>query len=111
MNDVAEMTQIRLSVNQTVDEEVPDYVFEGVMVAHVTSRKTSSTFWTEISAYKTSGGQIVVHTKGCADGPGYQTWHKVLVFKSAEQMMREMGVTGLHRRLWRRMGITEFVIA
>lgn len=91
----------------------PDVRFTGQLLASVSSARHNSTQWTDINAYKTTGGKWVIETLGqvSEDAPAHMECRvNVLVFDNTEDMTRKVGFGRLAEQLYKKLGINEVTI-
>lgn len=92
-------------------KDKPMMRFNGVQLAHVSSERHNSRYWTEITAYKTQAGRWIVRTVGATDtGEQDPDRIKIDVFDDVEALTKKVGYGRLGINLYKKLGIDEITI-
>lgn len=65
-------------------------VFEGKLIASVSSRTPSKSRWTEIDLWMTLSGTYVLHTRGCSSVRGERTFHRGTIHNDAATLFTQL---------------------
>lgn len=105
------MTDAQEHVIDTRTEGESRLRFTGTLMGEVSTFRRGDERWTEIRGWRTEAGRLIVQTVGRSTREGERDFVRAGVFGTEEEMMRKMGWSRLHARLWRRMGVEEIVVA
>lgn len=61
-----------------LEDKVGEQVIRARKLGESSSFRPKKVRWFEITIYKTEDGEYVLHTRGCTDVPGEQTWYRVV---------------------------------
>lgn len=68
----------------------PALGFDGTILAHISSERAAKQRWTELTIYKTIGGQYVVQTVAASTRPGEMYWRSARAYVTAEEVVGGM---------------------
>lgn len=77
-----------------------DLQFEGMVIAHVSSRVSNQEPWEELTAYKTVAGSLIIQRQKFCYEPHLKRSSSVLVVSNVEQAFKFSGAGSLARELF-----------
>lgn len=89
---------------------LPKVQFEGEQIGEAIKGRKRDYRWTEMRAWRTKSGKIVIQTKGCSQLPNEKTFYNVSVFQNIEEAQQRLGYSKLTARLWRSIGVETVII-